>query len=259
MRQFWANQLDFNDRNDFPAASRNNPGNPRPTGRAGQRVRVRRRPRHRNQHGRPGQLPGPGDRRRRAAALRHLGRAAALLLRELVAVQRERRGVPPHRRRLQGQQLQLRGAGEGVLLVAAGHRRGRHRQLPPSARSRSASPAATTCARRCRTGWASPTCACRRSRCPATRRRTTNTHRGQRRGRRVQPRRAGAGDAVGADDVLPRRHRDAVREHRQAGGRRHRRARSTSAATSRARSTGWWRPSWATRPATRCTRRRRRS
>jgi hypothetical protein len=32
MRQFWANQLDFNDRNDFPAASRNNPGNPRPTG-----------------------------------------------------------------------------------------------------------------------------------------------------------------------------------------------------------------------------------
>ena len=32
-----------------------------------------------------------------------------------------------------------------------------------------------------------------------------------------------------------------------------------SAATSRARSTAWWRPSWATRPATRCTRRRRRS
>ena len=32
MRQFWANQLDFNDRNDFQAASRNNPGNPRPTG-----------------------------------------------------------------------------------------------------------------------------------------------------------------------------------------------------------------------------------
>ena len=32
MRQFWANQLDYNDRNDFAAASRNNPGNPRPTG-----------------------------------------------------------------------------------------------------------------------------------------------------------------------------------------------------------------------------------
>jgi hypothetical protein len=32
MRQFWANQLDYNDRNDFPAASRNSPGNPRPTG-----------------------------------------------------------------------------------------------------------------------------------------------------------------------------------------------------------------------------------
>ena len=32
MRQFWANQLDFNDRNDFQAASRTNPGNPRPTG-----------------------------------------------------------------------------------------------------------------------------------------------------------------------------------------------------------------------------------
>jgi hypothetical protein len=32
MRQFWANQLDYNDRNDFPAASRGNPGNPRPTG-----------------------------------------------------------------------------------------------------------------------------------------------------------------------------------------------------------------------------------
>jgi hypothetical protein len=32
MRQFWANQFDFNDRNDFPAGSRNNPGNPRPTG-----------------------------------------------------------------------------------------------------------------------------------------------------------------------------------------------------------------------------------
>jgi len=32
MRQFWANQLDYNDRNDFQAASRNNPGNPRPTG-----------------------------------------------------------------------------------------------------------------------------------------------------------------------------------------------------------------------------------
>jgi len=32
MRQFWANQLDYNDRNDFPAGSRTNPGNPRPTG-----------------------------------------------------------------------------------------------------------------------------------------------------------------------------------------------------------------------------------
>jgi hypothetical protein len=32
MRQFWANQLDFNDRNDFQAATRTNPGNPRPTG-----------------------------------------------------------------------------------------------------------------------------------------------------------------------------------------------------------------------------------
>jgi hypothetical protein len=32
MRQFWANQLDYNDRNDFQAASRNNPGNPRPAG-----------------------------------------------------------------------------------------------------------------------------------------------------------------------------------------------------------------------------------
>jgi len=32
MRQFWANQLDFNDRNDFAAATRTNPGNPRPTG-----------------------------------------------------------------------------------------------------------------------------------------------------------------------------------------------------------------------------------
>jgi hypothetical protein len=32
MRQFWANQFDFNDRNDFQAATRNNPGNPRPTG-----------------------------------------------------------------------------------------------------------------------------------------------------------------------------------------------------------------------------------
>jgi hypothetical protein len=32
MRQFWANQLDFNDRNDFPGGNRNNPGNPRPTG-----------------------------------------------------------------------------------------------------------------------------------------------------------------------------------------------------------------------------------
>jgi hypothetical protein len=32
MRQFWANQLDFNDRNDFQAATRTTPGNPRPTG-----------------------------------------------------------------------------------------------------------------------------------------------------------------------------------------------------------------------------------
>jgi hypothetical protein len=32
MRQFWGNQFDYNDRNDFQAASRNNPGNPRPTG-----------------------------------------------------------------------------------------------------------------------------------------------------------------------------------------------------------------------------------
>jgi hypothetical protein len=32
MRQFWANQFDYNDRNDFQAATRNNPGNPRPTG-----------------------------------------------------------------------------------------------------------------------------------------------------------------------------------------------------------------------------------
>ncbi|HMF39090.1 MAG TPA: hypothetical protein VKQ32_00280 [Polyangia bacterium] len=32
MRQFWANQLDYNDRNDFPAATRTSAGNPRPTG-----------------------------------------------------------------------------------------------------------------------------------------------------------------------------------------------------------------------------------
>jgi len=32
MRQFWANQLDFNDRNDFPAGNRGTTGNPRPTG-----------------------------------------------------------------------------------------------------------------------------------------------------------------------------------------------------------------------------------
>jgi hypothetical protein len=32
MRQFWANQFDYNDRNDFPGGNRNNPGNPRPTG-----------------------------------------------------------------------------------------------------------------------------------------------------------------------------------------------------------------------------------
>jgi hypothetical protein len=32
MRQFWANQFDYNDRNDFVAATRNSPGNPRPTG-----------------------------------------------------------------------------------------------------------------------------------------------------------------------------------------------------------------------------------
>ena len=63
------------------------------------------------QHRGPRRLPRAGDRRRRPAPLRHRGRAAALLLRELVAVQRERRRVPPRRRRVQGQHLQLRGAG----------------------------------------------------------------------------------------------------------------------------------------------------
>jgi hypothetical protein len=33
MRQFWANQFDYNDRNDFQPATRTNPGNPRPTSR----------------------------------------------------------------------------------------------------------------------------------------------------------------------------------------------------------------------------------
>jgi hypothetical protein len=33
MRQFWANQFDYNDRNDFQPSTRNNPGNPRPTAR----------------------------------------------------------------------------------------------------------------------------------------------------------------------------------------------------------------------------------
>src|SRR4029079_16491096 len=31
-RQFWATQMDYNARNDFQGASRNNPGNPRPSG-----------------------------------------------------------------------------------------------------------------------------------------------------------------------------------------------------------------------------------
>ena len=42
MRQFWANQLDFNDRNDFPAAQPQQPGQPAADGHAGRRVRVRR-------------------------------------------------------------------------------------------------------------------------------------------------------------------------------------------------------------------------
>ncbi len=60
--------------------------------------------------------------------------------------------------------------------------------------------------------------------------------RDQRRGRRLQPRLGVAGHAVRADGVLPRRHRDAVRERGRAGGRLDGRARSTAAPTSPARS-----------------------
>ena len=149
----------------LPGASRNNPGNPRPTGTLVDEFAfgdVRATGASIADFGSYlAQVTDGG----RPAALRHLGRAAALLLRELLAVQRERRRVPPHRRRVQGQHLQLRGADEGVLLVADRHGRGRDRQLRRRRGARSASRAATTCARRCRTAWASPTCARRRWRC----------------------------------------------------------------------------------------------
>ena len=67
MRQFWGNQLDYNDRNDFPAGNRNNPGNPRPTGALVNEFAFGDVNAHRSQHGGDlGQLPDPGHRRRRA-------------------------------------------------------------------------------------------------------------------------------------------------------------------------------------------------
>ena len=92
MRQFWGNQLDYNDRNDFPAGNRNNPGNPRPTGALVNEFAF-------------GDVTATGTSMddlggfltqvtdgARPAALRDLGRAAALLLRELGS--RARRRIP---------------------------------------------------------------------------------------------------------------------------------------------------------------------
>ena len=68
-------------------------------------------------------------RRRPAAAVRDLGRPAALLLGQLQRLFGHRPGVSPHRGRLREQQLQLPGAGEGAVLLGAAHRRGGHRHL----------------------------------------------------------------------------------------------------------------------------------
>ena len=164
---------------------------------------------------------GAGDRRRPKpgrAAFAHRGRAEALLLRELVAVHRDRPGVPARRRRCSSSSsYNFAVAGQGAVLVAAGDRRRRrprpstggndgpdqHRAPRPAVRGAVEPP-----------GQARPLRAGGR-RCPTSAQSATLKIAASvaadafSRGSRV------AGHAVEADAVLSRRDRDAVREHRR--------------------------------------------
>ena len=179
MRHFWGNQFDFNDRNDFPAGNRftGAAANPRPA------------------------TPGGGfafgdvndDRRRhrwpsgrcwpRSRTARGLHRFSIAIAQDLCfwANSAPCSETDPEFRRVVAafenstRRLQLRGADQGVLRVAAGDGRGRTAPFRAPTRCRSASRAAIISAPRCPTGWASPTCARRRCRCRASTQTATAT------------------------------------------------------------------------------------
>ena len=129
MRQFWGNQLDFNDRNDFPAGNRftGAAANPRPATTGGAFA-------FGDVNDKGPDIAAYGDLLARVtdggglSPVRDRDRAGSLLLGQLGAVQRERPGVPPRRGRVPEQHadaLQLRRADQGVLRVAAGDGRDR--------------------------------------------------------------------------------------------------------------------------------------
>ena len=85
------------------------------------------------EHRRARAAAGAGHRRRIGScpsAFAHRGRAEALLLRELVAVRRERPRVPARRRRVRERAASTSRRWSGALLVAAGDRRRATRDRP---------------------------------------------------------------------------------------------------------------------------------
>ena len=141
MRLFFANQYDFNDRNDFVAnpfsGSQPNPRPAAPLQAAFAFADVNwASPSGGTSMASLGPLllkatdQDTTDADGPLPLFAHLRRAAALLLGQLQRLRHHRPRVPRDRGRLREQQLQLPGAGEGAVLLAAADRRGGHRDLP---------------------------------------------------------------------------------------------------------------------------------
>ena len=237
MRQFWANQFDFNDRNDFPAATRTNPGNPRPTGSlvdefAFGDVRA-------TGPASPTSAPTwAGQRRRRPP---RFGIAVAQQLcfyansspcsesdaefRRIVGAFRDSNfNYGALMKEFFASPIVTGAAATGSFPPAGPDQHARRDHLCTALSNRLGKPDLCAQALAAHLGATS-----------------TATHRGQRRSRRLQPWRPVAGDADRADAVLPGRDRDVVREHRHPGGRR-RIAAVYPSSDIPARSTRWSRP-----------------
>ena len=240
MRQFWGNQLDYNDRNDFPAGNRNNPGNPRPTGALVNEFAF-------------GDVTGTGT------SMDDLGRFLTRvtdgggLPRFGISVVQQlcfyanspacstldpefRRIVASFRDKQFNFAVLLKEFFSSPLVTGASATGSYPAGEVPISISRRDHLCASLSNR-----LGKPDLCAQATVLPTQHADRDGTHRVQRRFGRVQPRRRIAGDAGGPDAVLPRRHRAAVREHRHPGRRRDDRRRCTRAPTCRGRSPAWCR------------------